>query len=457
MVGDDEQGGMAGSGGSDSGDGPSETAWLLAMDRAAREAARAASGPRAFTATLADALAGVEPNAFVWLGSVDPAGVDPTGGDPAADDPADAGPSDGDRSATDPTATRVRIRGASGAVETPATIEGGTVEPPGPTARAARDGEVIVEDASADREYGRLRETAGIPAAGVSVSVPFAFAPAAGAPAGVTAGDEPAEEGRDTDGAGDPADAGAAETGVVHLYTDVEGDRRAVREAAAVLGGTVADSYRSLAAMADRRRERQRLETVRSTLSHDVGNALNLAAGRLELAADGAEGSHLPHVDRALERIEALVDGCQSFVRAGEPVDGWERRSVGGLAEQCWEQLPTGESTLETEEVTVAGEPARVGLLLTELIENALVHSDGPVTVTVEALDAGRGFAVADTGNGIPDDERGLVFDRGYTTDPDRKGHGLTVAREAARAHGWRVGLAETTAGTRVEVVTDRW
>lgn len=193
-------------------DGAGETAWLLAMDRAAREAAGAASGPRAFTATLPDALAAVEPNAFVWLGSVDPRG------------------------------TRVRIRGASGAVETPTTIDCGAGDPPGPTARAARDGEVIVDDASADREYGWLRETAAIPAAGASVSVPFACAPRAEPPASVTAGSEPAEGG-DTDGAGGSTDAGGAETGVVHIYTDVEGDRRAVREAAAVLGGTVTDRW----------------------------------------------------------------------------------------------------------------------------------------------------------------------------------------------------------------------
>lgn len=427
MVGHDEQGGMAGSEG---GDGAGGTAWLLAMDRAARETARAAGDPRAFTATLPDALAAVEPNAVVWLGSV--------------------GPADGE------TATRVRIRGASGALETPATIEGEPGDLPGPTARAARGGEVIVEDTSADREYEWLRETAGVPAAGTSVSVPFVFAPGTGTPASVSTGSEPAEGGN-TDGDGDPDGAGAAERGVLQIYTDVEGDRRAVREAAAVLGGTVADSYRSLAAAADRRRERRRLETVRSALSHDVGNSLNLAAGRLELAADGAEGSHLPHVEHALDRIEALVDGCQSFVEAGEPVDGWEQRSVGALAEQCWERLPTGESTLETDGVTVTGEPARVGLLLTELLENALVHADGPVTVTVEALDGGRGFAVADTGDGIPDDEREFVFDRGYTTDSEREGHGLAVAREAARAHGWRIDLGEAAEGTRVEVVTDRW
>jgi len=405
MVGDDKEGRMAGNGGSDTGG----TTWLLAMDRAAREAARTASAPRAFTAALPDALAAVESNAFVWLGSVAPAGVD--------------------RSGTDPAVARVRMRGASGAIETPVATDGMAGESPGPTARVARDREVIVDDASADREYEWLRETAGIPAAGTSVSVPFAFAPGADPP----------------------------ETGVVHIYTDVEGDRRAVREAAAVFGGTVADSYRSLAAAADRRRERRRLETVRSALSHDVGNSLNLAAGRLELAADGAEGSHLPHVEHALDRIEALVDGCQSFVEAGEPVDGWEQRSVGALAEQCWERLPTGESTLETDGVTVTGEPARVGLLLTELLENAVVHADGPVTVTVEALDAGRGFAVADTGDGIPDDEREFVFDRGYTTDSEREGHGLAVAREAARAHGWRIDLGEAAEGTRVEVVTDRW
>jgi len=380
------------------------TAWLGAMDRATRKAARAASEPRELTATLPEALAAVEPNVFVWLGSVDGEATD-----------------------------SVRIRGASGDVEPPATLALDATDTPGPTARAAADGTVITTAASADLEYEQLRDRYGMPAAATSLSVPFAL----------------------------PDELAASASGVLHVSSDLD-QSESVRESTAVLGGTVADSYRALAAEADRACERRRLETVRSTLSHDVGNPLSLAAGRLELAndegasSDGA-GAHLSHVEMALDRIEVLMEGCQSLVKAGEPVDEPDRRSIATAAEQVWGDLETGESTLETAPVTAAAEPARLGLVLSALLENAVVHTDGPVTVTVEPLDDGPGFAVEDDGGGIPADERAYVFDWGYTTDPEREGRGLTVAREAARAHGWQLRLGDPPAGTRVEVRTDRW
>jgi len=375
------------------------TAWLGAMDRAVREAARAASEPRELTATLPEALAAVEPNAFVWLGSVDGKAND-----------------------------SVRVRGASGGVEPPATLTLDATDTPGPTTRAAADGTVITTEASADPEYEQLRDRYEVPAAATSVSVPFSL----------------------------PDELAASASGVLHVSTDLARSE-AVRESAAVLGGTVADSYRALAAEADRGRERRRLETVRSTLSHDVGNPLNLAAGRLELAGNGDVESHLPHVAMALDRIELLVGDCQSLVEAGKPIDEPDRRSVAAAAEQVWSDLETGEGTLETVPVTAAAEPARLGLLLSALLSNAVVHTDGPVTVTVEPLDDGSGFAVQDDGGGIPADERGYVFDWGYTTDPEREGRGLTIAREAARAHGWQLRLGDPPAGTRIEVHTDRW
>jgi hypothetical protein len=398
----------------DTNEEPRGTAWLLAMVRAVREAEQSAPDPRGFVVALPDALAGVEPNAFVWTGTVD------------RDDDGPAG-------------ERVRVRGASGSVTTPSTVTLGTDASPGPTAAVAADGEAVaLADATANPEYRALRDRWEVPAGAASVSVPFT----PGSPATGAAG-----------GDADPP----GERGVLHLYTDLDGTREAVREAAEAFGLAVTDSFRSVAADADRARDRRRLEAVRSTLSHDFGNPINLAAGRLELAADDCESPHHDHVQRALERIESLATDCTSFVEAGRPVQRRERQSVAAAARRCWEGLATGGSSLETEAVTVAAEPARLGRLLTVLLENALVHTDGPVTVAVEALAEGRGFAVRDTGDGILPDERDLVFDRGYTTAPDRDGQGLAIAREMADAHGWQLDLAGADEGTRVEILTDRW
>ena len=223
-------------------------------------------------------------------------------------------------------------------------------------------------------------------------------------------------------------------------------------------------------------RERERLEALRSAVSHDFGSTLNLASGRVELASDECDSPHLEHAQDALATLEERIDTELRYVRAGFPVRDASVVSVASLARECWETVTTefetdSERTDSTASPTldvrtpdtdsegasglvVAGEPERIRMLLHELFRNALDHGGTDVRVTVGALDQ-SGFYVEDTGPGIPADEREYVFERGYTSDPNREGVGLALVAEIAGAHGWRLELRDgETGGTRVNVVT---
>jgi signal transduction histidine kinase len=85
-------------------------------------------------------------------------------------------------------------------------------------------------------------------------------------------------------------------------------------------------------------------------------------------------------------------------------------------------------------------------VLLTELVENAVVysHDGGLVEVSVEAAADGRlAVVVRDHGIGIPERCLPRVFDEDYRADPavqhhpDGAGVGLTIAREIAGLHGF--------------------
>jgi len=379
----------------DASNGSREAAWLGEMVRAVRRAAEDASDPAAFGNAVTDGLAAVEPNRFVWLGR---AGAD-----------------------------HVSVRCTSGEKQPPSGLRFDATDAPEGTAAAGVGSEVAVfSNLAASPAYATLREHVTVPPAERAVRVPFS----------------PGSE---------------ASGGVVCLYTDVEASAATLRELAAVLGQTVGEAVRSVARAAGRSREQRRLEGVRRTVSHDFGNPLNLATGRLELVARECESEHLAYVEQGLDRIDALAADCQSFIEAGQPVERWDSRSVGTIAHSCWDAIETGESTLETGEVSVRGDPGRLSRLLAELLANAVEHTEGPVEVSVGPLDDDPGFHVTDTGDGVPADERGLVFDRGYSTVTDRKGNGLAIAREIAGAHGWQLRLADGTDGARFEVVTDRW
>ncbi len=83
--------------------------------------------------------------------------------------------------------------------------------------------------------------------------------------------------------------------------------------------------------------------------------------------------------------------------------------------------------------------------LLENLYCNAVEHSDDEVTVSVDLMPGG--FAVADTGPGIPESDREEVFEAGYSTEKDGTGFGLRIVKEIANAHGWEVTVTESEQG----------
>ena len=94
--------------------------------------------------------------------------------------------------------------------------------------------------------------------------------------------------------------------------------------------------------------------------------------------------------------------------------------------------------------------------MLFNLIQNAIRHTpaDGSVTVSAEAVNGAIEVEVADTGGGVPADQRDRVFDPFYRGDAARHepgaGLGLAISRAIVEAHGGRIWLEDAAVGTRV-------
>ena len=105
----------------------------------------------------------------------------------------------------------------------------------------------------------------------------------------------------------------------------------------------------------------------------------------------------------------------------------------------------------------VDGDPASLGILLSNLIDNALRHTPrgGRIDVCVERQDDDAALVVADTGPGIAPEERARVFDRFYRGEnagETGSGLGLSIVKRIADAHHASIALGSPDQGSGLVV-----
>jgi signal transduction histidine kinase len=158
-------------------------------------------------------------------------------------------------------------------------------------------------------------------------------------------------------------------------------------------------------------------------------------------APGGARRGLLELAACALEELDAVVNGfsrrsvsrrisCRELVLAS--LERWRPAADGVQINLYWDAGPA----------YVEGDPTRVAHALDNLLVNAIEHGAPPLVVT--------GALVADRLRiTIANSARGAGGDAGNSrrgSDP-RRGHGIPVVSEVARAHGGRFALYESGEG----------
>lgn len=101
-------------------------------------------------------------------------------------------------------------------------------------------------------------------------------------------------------------------------------------------------------------------------------------------------------------------------------------------------------------------DPERVAQVLTILLDNAISYTPegGKITLSLsmDRKRSGIRFCVSDTGPGIPDAQKELIFDRFYRaesshTDKNHFGLGLCIAKEIISAHQGRLWVEDAPGG----------
>ncbi|HXA55090.1 MAG TPA: HAMP domain-containing sensor histidine kinase [Solirubrobacteraceae bacterium] len=234
---------------------------------------------------------------------------------------------------------------------------------------------------------------------------------------------------------------------------------------------------RMIGALAAEERARDTADAARrqvvAAVSHDLRtplSALRLLTQALEdeLVDPATARRYLRTMGAHVRTLGTLIDDLfeLSCLDAGEVA--WSTGAVDLAAlvgEACELVRPATEAAgvalrteLPPDLVPAEADADKLRRVLLNLLQNALRHTppDGSVAISAAAVDGAVEVEVADTGAGIPPEDRPHVFEPFYRGGGDAarsgpgSGLGLAIARAIVEAHGGRIWLADSGSGTRV-------
>lgn len=207
----------------------------------------------------------------------------------------------------------------------------------------------------------------------------------------------------------------------------------------------------------------QREELI-TRMAHDLRNPLTAMGGYAELVE--TMGDLSPQQKHFLTRIRqtatklhdvaaSLVD--LAWIEAGLPMTHRPVRLQEPIARALSELTDLAESrriaiafSVQDPLPLVMGDPERLYMLVSELLENALLYSEQESSIAIHAWsdEFDMYCSVADKGIGISDSELHLIFDRLYRSQDARVqqhhggGLGLTLAKKIVLRHGGDIWVA---------------
>jgi signal transduction histidine kinase len=225
------------------------------------------------------------------------------------------------------------------------------------------------------------------------------------------------------------------------------------------------------------RRALQRLERAEharrqlvAAVSHDLRTPITSLRVLAEAIEDGigdrsTRRDYMRRVTTHVDALSALIEDLFELSRleAGDIHWSLEQVRLDTLVAEAVDALrPHADagSVAVRAEVAPGVPPARANpeqlqRVLFNLIQNAIRHTPADGSVVVRAAPAGQlvQVEVADSGPGIPPDERDLVlepFFRGNGGEGGGAGLGLAISKAIVEAHGGRLWLVDTRQGTCV-------
>jgi signal transduction histidine kinase len=194
-------------------------------------------------------------------------------------------------------------------------------------------------------------------------------------------------------------------------------------------------------------------------LAHEMRTPLATLDAHLEALQDGVrrlDATTLAVLQGSTARLARLAQDIGAVSRAQEgnleirveatPLRDLVEAAHRAISDRYREKGVTLHADVPSDFLVLA-DPARVGQVVGNLLDNALRHTPAGGSVTTSGRAAGSWVEiwVTDTGEGIEPQHLGHVFDRFYRADPARNtsrggsGIGLTISQALVEAQGGRI------------------
>ncbi len=203
---------------------------------------------------------------------------------------------------------------------------------------------------------------------------------------------------------------------------------------------------------------------ITNDIAHDIRTPLTRLRQKLEVGA----------VDTAIEEADGLLAILTSLLRIAEIEEGartanFTEADIAEIARKIEEAYgaPFEEqdkllSVATDDQVKIQGDHQLLAQLLSNLVENVLIHTPRGTHAQLEARQTADEItlAVTDNGPGIPEADKQLIFRRFYRLDRSRNtpgnGLGLSLVSAIADLHGATLSATNTQPGLKITLIWHR-
>lgn len=210
------------------------------------------------------------------------------------------------------------------------------------------------------------------------------------------------------------------------------------------------------------------VRSVSDAIAHDLRTPLTRLRSRLEQLREVGGSNIAPGIDESIEEADRMLGTFSALLRIAQIEAGGRRVDfhavdLGELARDLadlYEPLAAEKKItlgLDVDDLMkIWGDRDLLFQAISNLIDNAIKYTpeDGSIQVVLKEGPAGQKIVIADSGPGIPEQERDRVFQRFYRLESHRgaegNGLGLSLVAAVAKLHQTEILLEDNNPGLRV-------